>query len=105
MNCPNCNFEVAENTKFCPECGTKMPEKNAEKTSSVEVTDEASTPPSIAETNEKKKTKKKKIKKIIIISGSALLVCGIIFFVLRLVNPFCMFGHDMKLTKHIQGLR
>ena len=21
MKCPNCNKEIADNTKFCPECG------------------------------------------------------------------------------------
>jgi DNA-directed RNA polymerase subunit M/transcription elongation factor TFIIS len=93
MKCPNCNFEVAENTKFCPECGTKMLEKNAETTSSLEATEEVSNAPSTTEVNEQKKYKKKKIKKIIIISVSALLACGIIFLVLYLLNPFCMFGH------------
>ena len=24
MKCPNCNFEIAENTKFCPECGNAL---------------------------------------------------------------------------------
>lgn len=92
MKCPNCNFEVAENTKFCPECGTKMPETNTEATSSPEVTGETSNTPSTIEMNEKKKAKKKKIKKIII-SVSAFLACGIIFLVLYLANPFCMFEH------------
>ena len=100
MKCPNCNFEVAENTKFCPECGTKMLENNAETTSSLEVTEEVSNAPSTTEVNELKKTKKKKIKKIIIISASALLACGIIFLVLWLWNPSCMFGHR---NIHVKG--
>ena len=87
MKCPNCNFEIAENTKFCPECGTKIPETNTETTSSLEVTEEVSNAPSTTEVNELKKTKKKKIKKIIIISVSALLACGIIFLVLYLLLP------------------
>lgn len=100
MKCPNCNFEVMENTKFCPECGTKMPEINEEATSSPEGTDETANAPSNIETNEKRKAKKKKIKKIIIISVSALLACGIIFLVLYLINPSCMFGHW---NVHLEG--
>ena len=102
MKCPNCNFEVADNTKFCPECGTKMPEITAEATVSSEAPDETSNVSSNVETNEqkkakKKKAKKKKIKKIIIISVSSLLACGII---LCLLNPFCMFGHH---SSHLEG--
>lgn len=100
MKCPNCSLEVAENTKFCPECGTKMPEATTEATSSLEVTEEASNAPSPSKTNEKKKAKKKKIKKIIIISASALLACGIIFLILWLWNPSCMFGHR---NEHVKG--
>ena len=102
MKCPNCNFEVAENTKFCPECGTKIPEI-VEATSSENVTEEIPNTPSTIETNEKKEAKKKKIKKIIIISVSALLACGIIFLVLYLVNPFCMFGHDMMQINRVEA--
>ena len=103
MKCPNCNFEVAENTKFCPECGTKMLENNAETTSSSEIiTDETSNTPSTKESNEEKKAKKKKIKKIIIISVSALLACGIIFLALYLLNPFCMFGHNTSMTNRVE---
>lgn len=102
MKCPNCNFEVAENTKFCPECGTKIPEMTAEATSSSEIIDETSNAPSTKEANEQKKVKKKKIKKIIIISVSALLACGIIFLVLRLINPFCMFGHNTSRTNCVE---
>jgi RNA polymerase subunit RPABC4/transcription elongation factor Spt4 len=100
MKCPNCNFEVTENTKFCPECGTKITETNTEGISSFEVTNESSNAPSKVETNEKKKLNKKKIKKIIIISVAALLVLGITFLVLYLVNPFCMFGHG---NMHTEG--
>ena len=102
MKCPNCNFEVADNTKFCPECGTKIFEMTAEPTSSSEVTDETSNVTSTTEINEKKNAKKKKIKKIIIISATALVACGIIFLTLYLLNPFCMFGHDMNKTNHVE---
>ena len=96
MKCPNCNFEVAGNTKFCPECGTKMPETTAETTASFETAEGDSSAPSNVEINEKKKAKKKKLKKIIIISASALLACGLIFLVLWFLNPFCMFGHSVR---------
>ena len=99
MKCPNCNFEVAENTKFCPECGTKMPEIVEEEISSPDATDKDSNTSSTIEANEKKEIKKKK-KKIIIISISALLACGIIFLVLYLINPFCMFKHR---NTHTEG--
>lgn len=100
MNCPNCNFEVAENTKFCPECGTKMPEVTAETSASFETVGEDSNAPSNDEMNEKKKAKKKKLKKIIVISVASLLACGIIFLVLYLLNPSCMFGHR---NTHLEG--
>ena len=104
MKCPNCNVEVAENTKFCPECGTKLSEFVEKETLNVEtseenMTDEIPNTPSTVETNEKKEAKKKKIKKKIIISVSALLACGIIFLILYLVNPCCMFWHDTHIEK------
>lgn len=77
MRCPNCNVEIPETTKFCPECGAKLTEAA-----------EAPAAPSVS-----KKPEKKKLIKIMIISASALLACGIIFLVLYFVNPFCMFGH------------
>ena len=96
MNCPNCNFEVAENTKFCPECGTKLSEFVEKETLNVEtseenMTDEIPNTPSTVETNEKKEAKKKKIKKIVITSLVSLVVCLGIYVVLFFVNPFCLF--------------
>ena len=93
MKCPNCNFEIVETTKFCPECGTKIPTVTTEATPLSGVTDKTSNTQSTIEANEQKPTKKNKIKKIIIISVSGLLACGIIFLILYLLNPFCMFGH------------
>ena len=96
MKCSNCNFEVADNTKFCPECGTKMPTASEEATFSNQASDESANVVTSAEINEQKSDKKKKTKKIIIISASALLACGIIFLVLYLVDPFCMFRHNFS---------
>ena len=108
MKCPNCNVEVAETTKFCPECGTKLSEFVEKKTLNVEiseenVTDEIPNTPSTVEINEKKEAKKKKIKKIIIISVSALLACGIIFLILYLVDPFCMFWHECVQINRVEA--
>lgn len=91
MKCPKCNFEVQENSKFCPECGGKIPELTIEQA--------PNTPPaqtSNATTNsatDNKKEMNKKVKKIVIISISSFLACAIIFLVLFLLNPACMFGH------------
>ena len=83
MRCPNCNVEIPETTKFCPECGAKQAEVA-----------EAPAAPSVS-----KKPEKKKIIKILIISNSALLACGIISLVLYFVNPFCMFGHESSYSE------
>ena len=92
MKCPNCNFEVAENAKFCPECGTKIPEVVKEETPSKSAEDAANAP-AADKLNDQKKAKSKNIKKALIISGCGLLVCGIAFLILYLLNPGCMFGH------------
>ena len=99
MKCPNCNLEVAENTKFCPECGAKMPEA-AEVAPALEVENTTQDTNQTVATPEEKSKKKKKIKKIIIISVSSLLACGLIFLALWLLNPFCMFGHH---NVHTEG--
>lgn len=75
MKCPNCNFEVAENTKFCPECGVKL----LDTSSCLE--------------NEciKDSSKKKKKKRILLwsIIGSFVVIVGICLLVLFLYDPFC----------------
>ena len=58
MKCPNCSFEVVDNAKFCPECGTKMLEATTDTTALFEEVEVRSNAPSNAETNEKKKAKK-----------------------------------------------
>lgn len=93
MKCPNCSFEVVDNAKFCPECGTKMLEATTDTTALFEEVEVRSNAPSNAETNEKKKAKKKKLKKIIVFSISTLIACGVIFGAIYLLNPNCIFGH------------
>lgn len=86
MKCPKCNFDVPESNKFCPECGEKMPEIT---------TDTVSAEPQPEETVIiEKKPKNKKTKKILIISISAVVGCGLIFLILFLINPFCIFYHN-----------
>ena len=85
MKCPKCNFDVPESNKFCPECGEKMPEITTD-TVSAEPQPEENV---IIE----KKPKNKKLKKILIISISAVVGCGLIFLILFLINPLCIFGH------------
>lgn len=92
MKCPKCNFDVSKSNKFCPECGEKMLEIT---------TDTVSAEPKIEENViVKKKPKNKKVKKILIISISAVVGCGLIFLILFLINPFCMFAHK---NTRIQG--
>lgn len=90
MKCPNCNFDVTQPTKFCPECGTKLPEELNE-------TVAPATPQSAAEQEatpaKKPKKSKKKLILIISISVACLAVLAGAFFILRAINPGCMFGH------------
>ena len=92
MKCPKCNFDVPENNKFCPECGERMSEIPKDETQEAPTqetpTQEASTPDTA-----NKKAKNKKVKKILIISISAVVACGLIFLILFLINPSCIFGH------------
>ncbi len=91
MKCPNCNFEVMQPTKFCPECGAKLPEELNE-------TVAPATPQSTAEQEvtpaKKPKKSKKKLILIISISVACLAVLAGAFFILRAINPGCMFGHE-----------
>ena len=97
MKCPNCNVEVAETTRFCPKCGTKLYELSSETTPVLELAEDKQTTidPVIIPEKKKKKTKKTKI---VILSASILGACGIIFLVLYLLNPFCIFGHNVEYT-------
>ena len=99
MKCPKCNFDVPENNKFCPECGERMSEilkdETQEAPTQETLTQEASTPDTA-----NKKAKNKKVKKILIISISAVVACGLIFLILFLINPSCMFGHR---NVHVEG--
>lgn len=94
MKCPKCNFDIPENNKFCPECGEKTPEIIKPKVQETPV-QEPFTP-----VTAEKKPKNKKIKKILIISISSVVACGLIFLILFLINPFCMFGHR---NSHVEG--
>lgn len=91
MKCPNCNFEVTENTKFCPECGMKLPYAESKE--------------EISEVTEiKVKGKKKKNKPMIIIISivsAIIFVCGIIFWLMQ--NPFCLFYHNNACCKVIKS--
>ena len=90
MKCPNCNFEVTENTKFCPECGTKLPETIQESVTTLESANEVSnTTEPIVSTQKKKKSKKK----IVLISVLVAVSAVIIFAILLILNPSCMFYH------------
>ena len=99
MKCPKCNFDVPENNKFCPECGERVSEIPKDETQEAPTqetpTQEASTPDTA-----NKKAKNKKVKKILIISISAVVACGLIFLILFLINPFCMFEHR---NAHLEG--
>lgn len=90
MKCPNCNFEIPENTKFCPECGMKLPGAESKE--------------GISEVTEiKVKGKKKKNKPMIIIisiASAIIFVCGIIFWLMQ--NPFCLFYHGGSYSKIIK---
>ena len=100
MKCPKCNSEIAENAKFCPECGEKLadvaeiasavvenatPENQTENAPNEKPSDEA--------TEEKAPKQKSNKKKVIIIALSAIVLCGIIAAILLILNPSCMFGH------------
>ena len=90
MICPKCNYEFEGTPKFCPECGEKLavepkPEpvvEAAEKTAG-EIVEEKPVKPSFF----------KRIPKAVKISVAAVLAAGIIFGLLFLINPGCMFGH------------
>ena len=91
MKCPNCNFELPENTKFCPECGMKLPDAESKE----EISE-------VTEIKVKGKKKKKKPMIIIISIVSAIIfVCGIIFWLMQ--NPFCLFYHHNACYKVIKS--
>lgn len=91
MKCPKCNFEVSESSKFCPECGEKMPEAVSQETPGQEV----ATPEIVVDEKAlaEKKRKKKKLIKVIVIPSAIVLFLGLAFLVLYLINPNCMFYH------------
>lgn len=95
MKCPNCNFDVTHPTKFCPECGAKLPEELNE-----------ATPQSAAEQApaacEKPKKSKKKLVVMIAIPVACVAVLLGAFFILRAINPGCMFGHDSTREEKIK---
>lgn len=95
MKCPQCNAEIAENSKFCPECGAKLSESTANTATLSE--NEVQADPNIEKSNETKskstKQKKKKTIKGLIIVASILILCGLIVLALYFINPNCIFGH------------
>ena len=68
MKCPKCNFDVSENSKFCPECGTSMSSFVPE----VE---------NISQKNNVPKKSKKPIILVAIISGIVVLLSLLSYFV------------------------
>ena len=102
MNCPKCNHQVDDNTKFCPECGEKL-SAPVEDTAPVSEAVENNTPdtPNVEEptpptsNDGEKKKKKSKVKKIILISVLALVACAIIYVILYIWNPGCIIHHGM----------
>lgn len=100
MKCPNCNFELPENTKFCPECGSNITTES----DSVPHISEADEVPAdtILETNNRKTKNKKKLVIILVASvASVIFVCGIIFWLMQ--NPFCLFYHNNACYKVIKS--
>ena len=98
MKCPNCNFDVTQPTKFCPECGTKLPEEMSEAVAPATQQPVEQAPAAC----EKPKKSKKKLIKIAIISGICLAVLAGAFFALYAINPGCMFGHDSTREEKIK---
>lgn len=83
MKCPSCNKEIPDNSKFCPECGTKITSiENSAEMIPVEV-------PSVNnDTEENKPIKKHNKKRIIIYSILALVVIIIIAFFIKQNNQY-----------------
>ena len=78
MNCPNCNSKIKKNTKFCPKCGTEIPQDLLNQNT--------------ADENDKPSKKSTKFKVLVII-GATVLALAIFFVIAALNNFFCMFGH------------
>jgi hypothetical protein len=91
MNCPKCNYEIKEPTKFCPDCGASLRNED-------EIPKPTPTPPPA----KKGKSKKKIIILIISILSSLLVIAGIIFLILYLTNPGCMFRHNFSMTATVE---
>lgn len=98
MNCPNCNHPLGENSKFCTECGAKISSEptSSETESNTNFTDSNAQPEESTKTaikTDEKKQKKKKVKKILLIIALSALSVFIIYTLLYIINPGCMFRH------------
>ena len=95
MKCPNCNFDIAENSKFCPECGEKIHEEvdtTAEKVLKALTTEECASSNTAA-----KKHFPKKVKMATIIGGGAIALIA-----LTLILIFVVFKHEHTWVYEVQ---
>ena len=83
MKCPKCNSEVAENAKFCPECGEKIFESTSK--GSFEIANEKSNENTATTKANSKKTISKKVKISIIIGVTSVLLIAIALFLILVV--------------------
>ena len=83
MKCPKCNFEVAENAKFCPECGEKIFESTSK--DSFEIANEKSNEKNSTTEANSKKSISKKVKISIIIGVTSVLLIAIALFLILVV--------------------
>lgn len=86
MKCPKCNFEVADNTKFCPECGEKMLESTTKDT--IEALEKTPDETNLDSKTLPKKSISKK-RKIAIISIASVVIVAIV-----LLLVFVVFKHE-----------